>query len=86
MHNELQEYGDNCECCDAPRKDCSCAPDCKCGCSGMTEGHRFNFDKFMDRIVISESKQRPTADSPLRKRAQRHQERPLNRIKFGGGQ
>jgi len=47
------------------------------------------FDRFMDSILISEGAgRRPEKayDSPQRLRASRHQERPLGRIKFGGGQ
>jgi len=45
------------------------------------------FDKFMDNILISEGRYnrvKPTVveDSPMRKRAARHQERPLGRIRF----
>lgn len=46
-----------------------------------------DFDKFMDKILIEEGHNRvkPTVveDSPMRKRAARHQERPLGRIRFG---
>lgn len=45
------------------------------------------FDKFMDRILIDEGQNRPAVkqeDSPQRKRAARHQDRPLNKIRFGG--
>lgn len=42
------------------------------------------FDKFMDDILIKENR-RPesSADSPIRERARRHQERPLGRIRYG---
>lgn len=43
------------------------------------------FSKFMDNILISEGRFRrpePTYESPQRKRAARHQDRPLNRVRF----
>lgn len=45
------------------------------------------FDKFMDRILINEGRLRVPdreEDSPQRRRAARHQDRPLNKIRFGG--
>jgi hypothetical protein len=44
------------------------------------------FDKFMDRILINEGHHRLAArddDSPQRRRAARHQDRPLNKIRYG---
>ena len=44
------------------------------------------FDKFMDKILISEGHNRPPVkeeDSPQRRRAARHQDRPLNKIRYG---
>lgn len=63
-----------CECCDKDKKDCTC----KCECS-----ESYIFNKFMDDILIKETKFLDKSDSPNRERAKRHQERPLNRIKFG---
>lgn len=50
-------------------------------------GEGVGFDKFMDRILVSEGHLRAPAreeDSPQRRRAARHQDRPLNKIRFGG--
>lgn len=47
----------------------------------MHEG--FQFDKFMDNILIKESHKVVRGDSPMRERARRHQEYPINRIKYG---
>lgn len=50
-------------------------------------GEGVGFDKFMDRILVNEGHLRaPTReeDSPQRRRAARHQDRPLNKIRFGG--
>lgn len=44
------------------------------------------FDKFMDRIVIDERKNivpRETEKSPQRVRAERNQDRPNNKIRYG---
>lgn len=44
------------------------------------------FDKFVDQILIKEGHNRVKQheyDSPQRKRAARHQDRPLNKIRFG---
>jgi hypothetical protein len=38
----------------------------------------------MDSILVKEVRHPQNPDSPNRERARRHQERPLNRIKFGG--
>lgn len=43
-----------------------------------------NFDKFMDSILIKETRIPPVGpESPNRERARRHQERPLGRIRYG---
>lgn len=45
------------------------------------------FDKFMDRILVEEGNNKPQVkqeDSPQRRRAALHQDRPLNKIRFGG--
>lgn len=69
---------DTCPCCDEPKSDCSCDKNCKdCDCKKIKESY---FDKFMDSILISESHKPQKQDSPIRKRIERHQERPLNRI------
>lgn len=47
-------------------------------------GECTQFTKFMDNIVLSEQRRRGIVtlpDSPMRLRAARHQERPLNRIR-----
>lgn len=44
------------------------------------------FDRFMDSILIAEGHNRqPTKqeDNPMRRRAQRHQDRPNNKIRYG---
>ena len=82
MHGNNNDY---CECCDGPAQDCQCDAGCSCGCKGGMNEVTYTFDKFMDNIIISESKKKPAGDSPIRERAKRHQERPLNRIRFGGG-
>ena len=44
------------------------------------------FDKFMDRILVAEGHNRlapKQEDSPQRRRAARHQDRPLNKIRYG---
>lgn len=44
------------------------------------------FDKFMDRILISEGRGAPPVhveDNPQRLRAARHQDRPNNKIRYG---
>ncbi len=75
--------GDKCECCDEDRENCSCDEDCDgCTCKKINK-ESFAFDKFMDAIVIQELYRKQSPDSPNRERARRHQERPLNRIKFG---
>lgn len=68
--------------------DCGCRCDlCSASRIGrypVSEGS--GFDKFMDRILISEGgnrAQRATGDSVQRKRAARHQDRPGNKIRFG---
>jgi hypothetical protein len=44
------------------------------------------FDRFMDRILIQEThdvKHKNQADSLMRERANRHQDRPMNKTRFG---
>lgn len=44
------------------------------------------FDKFMDKILVSEGHFKPVQkeqDSPQRRRAALHQDRPLNKIRYG---
>ena len=44
------------------------------------------FDKFMDKILISEGhgrKPTPEEDNPQRRRAAKHQDRPGNKTRFG---
>ena len=47
----------------------------------------FEFDKFMDEIVVKEELKRPKREkeelTPQREYARRYRERPQNRIKFG---
>jgi len=82
MRKKINENKD-CECgCEG---DCKCGEDCSCREEVQTEGQQFTFDKFMDSIVLKESKRVPAGDSLIRERAKRHQERPLGRIRFGGG-
>jgi len=84
--NNIIESSDNaCPCCD--NTECQCGPECMVcgGCGKYTNESLFTFDKFMDKIVLEENKKRPTGDSPMRERAKRHQERPMGRIRFGGG-
>jgi hypothetical protein len=68
---------DKCKC----KENCKCDDKCKCGCNDLKETY---FDKFIDSILISESKRKDLSDSPLRERIKRHQERPINRIYFKG--
>lgn len=85
MHEEYKNE-EKCECCDESRENCTCDPDCKdCDCKKKkaNESFAFTFDKFMDSIVLRENKRGLTNDSPIRERAKRHQEKPLNRIIFG---
>lgn len=56
--------------------------DCTCQKSETPMGEGVSFDKFMDRILLKETRKVPAGDSPLRERAHRHQERPLGRIRF----
>ncbi len=86
--SDLMEADDMCSCCKGPSEDCTCEPGCECGCKPVAEsfgGARFSFDKFMDRIVESETRRGMTVikDSPQRERQQRRQERPLGRIRYG---
>lgn len=46
-----------------------------------------NFDKYMDKILVQEGRVRTPVkqiDSPQRVRAAKHQDRPLNKTRFGG--
>ena len=43
----------------------------------------YSFDKFMDNILLKENKRTNKGDSPIRERIRRHQEKPLNRIRYG---
>lgn len=58
--------------------------DCECK-SCKLKKESFGFDKFMDRIVLNETKRNIPilVDSPQRIRASKVQERPLGRIRFG---
>lgn len=50
------------------------------------EGKITDFDKYMDKILISEGRGRPPVkqeDNPQRRRAAMRQDRPLNKIRFG---
>lgn len=87
MDKHLHELEDNCECCGLDRQECECPEDCEnCTCKQVKEG--FVFDKFMDAILVNENVGRRVIpshnDSPQRERARRHQERPINRIKYRG--
>ena len=83
MRKKINE-NEGCEC--GCSGECECGDDCSCKKEIHSEGAQvFTFDKFMDTIVLKESKRAPTGDSPIRERAKRHQERPLGRIRFGGG-
>ena len=76
--NKCPHCKDKCNC----KKDCKCDNKCKCGCNDLKESY---FDKFIDSILISESKTKESSpDSLIRKRIERHQERPNNRIYFKG--
>jgi hypothetical protein len=83
----LENEDKKCPCCDSKEEDCTCDAGCKkCSCAKKNDvKESFTFDKFMDAILIKESRNVPKGDSPNRERAKRHQERPLNRIKFEGG-
>lgn len=49
-------------------------------------GEAMSFDRFMDRILITEGNKKVEAPmTPQRIRASRNQERPLNRIRYNGG-
>jgi len=81
---EKYESSNMCPCCDKSSEECDCEQGCKdCDCKKSVK-ESFTFDKFMDSIVLQENKRRPVGDSPNRERAKRHQEFPLNRIRFGG--
>ena len=81
---------DTCECCGLPRESCSCPPGCpNCSCGGESFVESFGFDKFMDQIILKEGSVfkkavLSTPDSPQRERARRHQEKPINRIRYRG--
>lgn len=50
------------------------------------EGKVTDFDKYMDKILVSEGRGRPAVppeDNPQRRRAAKHQDRPGNKIRFG---
>jgi hypothetical protein len=85
---EVMSENDGCKCgCKGSKGGgCTCGPDCKdCDCEDKgLKGESFTFDKFMDSILVKEVRHPQNPDSPNRERARRHQERPLNRIKFGG--
>jgi len=84
---------DTCDMCGMPMQDNLC--DCCAGAMSMSPGkvdvvhhgmnESFEFDKFMDNILVKESSSRSLArgDSPIRERARRHQERPINRTRYG---
>lgn len=59
--------------------------DCECQ-SCICANESYNFDKFMDSIIVQETKRGMPVlnDSPHRRRAIREQERPLGRTRFGG--
>lgn len=63
-------------------KDCECA---KCEDRGPVKESTIGFDRFMDRILIQETKQglKVLNDSPLRANAHRYQERPMGRVRMG---
>lgn len=52
----------------------------------VNESNGIQFDKFMDKILVSEGHnvvRRKQEDNPLRLRAARHQDRPANRTVIG---
>lgn len=78
---------------------CEAAFDEECSCLEEHDGRQSSlrkenpresvkdFDKFMDKILISEGYGRPAMkpeDNPQRRRAARHQDRPGNKTRFGG--
>jgi transcription initiation factor TFIIIB Brf1 subunit/transcription initiation factor TFIIB len=56
-----------------------------CGSSSGEVKEGVSFDKFMDRILLSEGNKTKmkVVENPNRKRAATHQDRPLNRIRYG---
>ena len=87
---ESTEGGDTCPDCGAPA-----GMPCDSGCPNAEQPEpdpdRYRegvagFDKFMDKILISEGNGRkptPPEDNPQRRRAARHQDRPGNKIRYG---
>lgn len=76
--------GEECDCGDAaedPRDFNDARRDAK------RVGEGLSFDRFMDRILITEGKQRITSTdrTPQQVRAARNQDRPLNKIRFTNG-
>jgi len=65
--------------------DASCDCDCDC-CSKLCVEECITFDKFMDDILIKESKKNTMqcADTPQRKYIKKYRELSQNLIKFGG--
>ena len=60
---------------------------CQCCADSVSNSSKYQFDKFVDDIVVSESKRRKideTTKSPQRKRAANNQDRPKNKILFKG--
>lgn len=52
----------------------------------VSEGKGLQFDKFMDNILVKEGRttvRQKQEDSPLRRRAALHQDRPANRTVIG---
>jgi len=87
---ESTEGGDTCPDCGAPA-----GMPCDSGCPNAEKSEpdpdRYRegvvgFDKFMDKILISEGygrKPTPPEDNPQRRRAARHQDRPGNKTRYG---
>ncbi len=70
-----------CGCSGDMGQDCECPKGCKdCNCNSVKESY---FDKFMDSILISEKRPLQLKDSPIRKRIERHQDRPGNKTIWG---
>lgn len=72
--------------CGAQDQESHVCPVCSSGRTAALEG--YEFDKFMDNIILKEGRAgNPNrlngVDSPQRERARRHQEKPINRIKWG---
>jgi hypothetical protein len=52
----------------------------------QAQSETFEFDKFMDEIVVKEAKKEENKDeklTPQREYIRRYRERPQNRIRFG---